>query len=153
MPDAAYHAAVDAGTLDGMHLLDRERGRIPIRRPISTRGSGAAPARVRHSIRRHRQGPGGGSGVRRPAKREAAYAKANDLIRQHVPMIPIGRATQPTAYRADVDGAQSSPVGLEHFAAMTPGDRRQLVWLTTSEPPGLYCADETDESPSSCVRS
>ena len=27
---------------------------------------------------------------------------------------------------------------------MTPGDRRQLVWLTTHEPSGLYCADETD---------
>ena len=27
---------------------------------------------------------------------------------------------------------------------MTPGDRRQLVWLTTSEPAGLYCADESD---------
>jgi ABC-type transport system substrate-binding protein len=27
---------------------------------------------------------------------------------------------------------------------MTPGDRRQLVWLTTGELAGLYCADETD---------
>ena len=27
---------------------------------------------------------------------------------------------------------------------MTPGDRRQFVWLTTAEPAGLYCADETD---------
>ena len=27
---------------------------------------------------------------------------------------------------------------------MVPGDRRQLVWLTTAEPAGLYCADETD---------
>ena len=27
---------------------------------------------------------------------------------------------------------------------MTPGDRRQLVWLSTAEPAGLYCADETD---------
>ena len=27
---------------------------------------------------------------------------------------------------------------------MIPGDRRQLVWLTTGEPGGLYCADETD---------
>jgi ABC-type transport system substrate-binding protein len=27
---------------------------------------------------------------------------------------------------------------------MVPGDRRQLVWLTSSEPAGLYCADEAD---------
>ena len=77
-------------------------------------------------------------------KREAAYSKANDLIRLHVPMIPIGRAAEATAYRADVDAALASPLGLERFAAMTPGDRRQFVWLTTTEPPGLYCADETD---------
>ena len=25
---------------------------------------------------------------------------------------------------------------------MTPGDRRQLVWLAADEPEGLYCADE-----------
>ena len=41
-------------------------------------------------------------------------------------------------------GAATSPLRLERFAAMTPGDRRQLVWLATAEPGGLYCADEAD---------
>ena len=41
-------------------------------------------------------------------------------------------------------GAATSPLRLERFAAMTPGDRRQLVWLATAEPAGLYCADEAD---------
>jgi ABC-type transport system substrate-binding protein len=144
MPDAAFHQAVDDGTLDGLYLLDRGAAYPDASAYLDPRfGAGAGPefgtpypdiARALAT----------GRATVSPEKREAAYAKANDLIRQHVPMIPIGRALPPTAYRADVDGAQSSPVGLENFAAMTPGDRRQLVWLTTGEPPGLYCADETD---------
>jgi ABC-type transport system substrate-binding protein len=59
-------------------------------------------------------------------------------------MIPIGHVGSATAFRADVDGVVTSPVHLESFATMTPGDRRQLVWLTTREPSGLYCPDETD---------
>ena len=58
-------------------------------------------------------------------------------------MIPIAHAGSMTAYRADVVGALSSPVRYERFAAMAPGDRRQFVWLTSAEPEGLYCADET----------
>jgi ABC-type transport system substrate-binding protein len=58
-------------------------------------------------------------------------------------MIPIVHAASMTAYRADVVGAQSSPVRYERFAGMTPGDRRQLVWMASAEPDGLYCADET----------
>jgi ABC-type transport system substrate-binding protein len=46
--------------------------------------------------------------------------------------------------RGDRHLAAASPLGLERFAAMVPGDRRQFVWLTTGEPAGLYCADETD---------
>ena len=55
---------------------------------------------------------------------------------------PGPRPTPPTA--ADVTGAATSPLRLERFAPMTPGDRRQLVWLATAEPGGLYCADEVD---------
>jgi ABC-type transport system substrate-binding protein len=59
-------------------------------------------------------------------------------------MIPIASTASSAAYRADVDGAAASPLHLERFASMVPGDRRQFVWLTTAEPAGLYCADETD---------
>ncbi len=76
--------------------------------------------------------------------REAAYVKANNAIRSHVPMVPVGRVGSAAAYRADVQGAAVSPLRLERFDMMTPGDRRQLVWLTSAEPAGLYCADESD---------
>ena len=85
---------------------------------------------------------GRGTAVR--AKREAAYAQANNAIRGHVPMIPLARTGSTAAFLVDVGGALVSPLRQERFATMTPGDRRQLVWLTSSEPPGLYCADETD---------
>jgi peptide/nickel transport system substrate-binding protein len=59
-------------------------------------------------------------------------------------MVPIARAGSATAFRADVGGAEASPLGTELFASMTPGDRGRFVWLSSSEPAGLDCADESD---------
>jgi D-cysteine desulfhydrase len=33
-------------------------------------------------------------------------------------------------------------MGIENFAVVTPGDRRQFVWMQSAEPAGLYCADD-----------
>jgi len=79
-----------------------------------------------------------------PAARAALYEKANNAIKAHVPMIPIAHGGSATAFRADVTGAHSSPLGNEALFAMKAGDRDQLVWLQNGEPGGLYCADETD---------
>ncbi len=59
-------------------------------------------------------------------------------------MIPVAHAGSAVAYRADVQNAHSSPLGNEYFAVMTPADRTQFVFMQNAEPPGLYCADETD---------
>jgi ABC-type transport system substrate-binding protein len=85
----------------------------------------------------------GGAGAD-DAAREPSYVTANNAIRTHVPMIPIAHGGSAVAYRADVKDAHSSPLGNEHFASMTPGDRTQFVWMQNAEPPGLYCADESD---------
>src|SRR5262245_4907086 len=85
-----------------------------------------------------------GRSTANPAGRLAAYTKANTIIHDRVPLIPIAHTGSASGFRADVDGASASPLRLERFAWMTPGDRRQLVWLTTNEPPGLYCPDEVD---------
>jgi peptide/nickel transport system substrate-binding protein len=79
-----------------------------------------------------------------PAAREAAYAEANTLLAQHVPMVPIARGGSSTAWRADVEGAHSSPLGNEEFAAVGPGADDQMVFMQNAEPIGMYCADETD---------
>ena len=76
--------------------------------------------------------------------RKPAYEAANNAIKQHVPMIPVAHAGSAVAYRADVQNANSSPLGNEYFAVMTPADRTQFVFMQNAEPPGLYCADETD---------
>ena len=78
------------------------------------------------------------------ASRAPFYAQANDALKTHVPMVPIAHQGSATAYRADVTDAHSSPLGNESFAGMGPADRTQFVWMQAAEPPGLYCADESD---------
>lgn len=77
-------------------------------------------------------------------KRADDYAQANTLVRQHVPMVPLVHGGSATAWKADVAGAHSSPIGNEALWTMTPGTRDQLVWMQNSEPSGLYCGDESD---------
>ncbi|HEX5589339.1 MAG TPA: ABC transporter substrate-binding protein [Candidatus Limnocylindrales bacterium] len=77
-------------------------------------------------------------------ERKAIYEQANDLIKEHVPMVPISHGGSATAFLADVEGAHSSPLNQEDFSVMKPGDRDQLVFVQNGEPGGLYCADETD---------
>jgi len=78
------------------------------------------------------------------AAREGFYETANDGIKQHVPMVPISHGGSATAFKADVEGAHSSPLNQEALWAMKAGDRDQLVFMQNGEPGGLYCADETD---------
>lgn len=78
------------------------------------------------------------------AARAAAYEEANNALRDFVPMIPIAHGASATAWKADVAGAHSSPLGNEEFAPMDPGGRAQLVWMQNAYPLSLYCADETD---------
>lgn len=79
-----------------------------------------------------------------PAARNKLYADANNLIRQHVPMVPVAHGGSATVFKADVTGAHASPLSNESFAVMDAGGRDTLVWMQSAEPIGLYCADETD---------
>lgn len=76
--------------------------------------------------------------------RDAAYTIANNKIKEHVPMVPIAHGGSAAAFRADVEGAHSSPLGNEALFAMKAGDRDQIVWMHGGEPGSLYCADDTD---------
>jgi ABC-type transport system substrate-binding protein len=78
------------------------------------------------------------------AARTQAYTEANNLIKEHVPAVIIAHGASGTAYKADVEGAHSSPLGTEIFAAMKAGDRDTLVWMQNAEPLSLFCPDETD---------
>jgi len=48
------------------------------------------------------------------------------------------------AYRADVIHPQASPLGYELFYLSAPGDRDVFVWIQTTEPSSLFCADEAE---------
>jgi len=78
------------------------------------------------------------------AERKAAYTTANNLIKEHIPMIMVAHGGSGTAFKADVEGAHASPIGSENFAVMKPGDRDTLVWMQNAEPLSLFCGDETD---------
>jgi peptide/nickel transport system substrate-binding protein len=141
-PEATYRADVNGGTMDGIHILAQEPGYPDVsasldpRLATGTRGEAGKP--YDDIVKALATGRSTANG----AKREAAYKKANDLIRAHVPLIPLAAVGTHAAFLADVTGGLASPLHQESFALMTPSDRRQLVWLTTGEPDGLYCADE-----------
>ena len=78
------------------------------------------------------------------AARNALYAEANNLLKLHVPMVPVAHGGSATVYKADVVGAHSSPLGNETFKVVDPGGRDTFVWMQNAEPIGLYCPDETD---------
>jgi len=79
-----------------------------------------------------------------PAQRMALYAEANNAILANIPMIPMVHGGSGVAFKADVAGAHSSPLGNEELSVMDPGGRDSIVWIQNGEPGGLYCADETD---------
>ena len=55
------------------------------------------------------------------AERNKLYAEANDLVKQHVPMVPVAHGGSATAFKADVTGAHASPLGNENFSVMDAG--------------------------------
>jgi ABC-type transport system substrate-binding protein len=87
------------------------------------------------------------------AAREAAYTQGNELIKQHVPMVPVAHSASGTAWLADVEGGVSSPLGDEFFFPVKPGTRDTVVWMQNAEPLSLYCPDETDgETIRACIQ-
>jgi ABC-type transport system substrate-binding protein len=76
--------------------------------------------------------------------RNELYAQANELLVQHVPMIPVAHGGSGTAFKAGAEGAHASPLSNEQFAVVEIPGQDTLVWMQNAEPIGLYCADETD---------
>jgi ABC-type transport system substrate-binding protein len=74
------------------------------------------------------------------ATRRAAFAQANDAVRNDAPIVPLVHPGTSAAYRADVADVVVSPLGLDPLGQMIPGDRRQLVVMGEAEPVGAWCA-------------
>lgn len=76
--------------------------------------------------------------------RRALYTEVNDLLKTHVPMIPIAHGASAAAYKATVEGAHASPLGNESLEVMSVPGQDTFTFMQNAEPIGLYCADETD---------
>lgn len=77
------------------------------------------------------------------AVRQQHYDKVNQLIKDLVPMIPVAHGASATAYKANVKGAHSSPLGDEEFNVMDNGSDT-FVFMQNGEPGAIWCVDETD---------
>ncbi len=85
-----------------------------------------------------------------PAARQKAYDTVNQLLKQHVPMIPVAHNTTADAAKATVKNVVIGPYN-QNFPFMQT-DSGQLVWLQTGEPISLWCGDETDgETINACM--
>ncbi|MEZ4596931.1 MAG: ABC transporter substrate-binding protein [Chloroflexota bacterium] len=69
--------------------------------------------------------------------RTAAYTEANNLIKELVPAVIVAHGGSATAFKADVEGAHSSPLTSEQFSVMKAGDRDTLVFMQNWRPGGL----------------
>jgi peptide/nickel transport system substrate-binding protein len=76
--------------------------------------------------------------------RRDIYTEVNELLKQHVPMVPIAHGASAAAFKADVQGAHASPLGNESMEVMFIEGQDTFTWMQNAEPIGLYCADETD---------
>lgn len=144
IPFAELVARADAGTLEGIHLLGA-RGRFPDPSAYLGPRLGAASSAEFGDLDPSIATALSAAGAELdPAPRTKAWAKANDLIRSLVPLIPLAHVGSTIATRSDVTGVRTAPDGAESFVDAVPGDRRQFVWMQASEPSGLYCPDQTD---------
>ena len=139
-----YIDNADAGKLDGIHLLGWGADYPDITNFLDYHFGPGATAQFGEKWDDITAALQEGAAGTSDAAREPAYVKANNAVRQHVPMIPILHGASGVAYLADVKDAHASPLGNEYFGVMTPGDRDQFVWMQGGEPGGLYCADESD---------
>lgn len=77
-------------------------------------------------------------------ERYALYIKANEYIRDLVPMVAIAHGGNGAAFKSSIAGAYASDIGAEQFWLMEDPDDDNIVWMQNGEPISLFCGDETD---------
>ncbi len=144
MESGAFIDAANQGTLDGFHMLGWGADYPDATNFLDFHfGPGASP-QFGEGFQDIWDALKEGSTKATPEERQPFYDTANELIKQHVPMIPVAHGGNGAAFKADVENAYASDIGAEQFAIMNPGGREAFVWMQNAEPIGLYCADETD---------
>ncbi len=144
MESGAFIDAADAGQLEGFHLLGWGADYPDATNFLDYHFGKGASKQFGDGFPDIWEALDKGAALAKPEERYPWYVQANELIKQHVPMIPIAHGGSGLAYKADVQGAHASPLSNEQFAPMDPGGRNTFVWMQNAEPIGLYCADESD---------
>lgn len=143
MESGAFIEAASAGKLDGLYLLGWGADYPHITNFLDyhfgkdTQQFGKIPPEIYEPLIQ-------GAQIADPEQAKPIYEKANNAIREFVPMIPVAHGGSATAYRKDVENPQASPLSNELFAFSKPGDRNTFVWMQNAEPISLFCADESD---------
>jgi peptide/nickel transport system substrate-binding protein len=140
----AFIAAANAGELDGIHLLGWGADYPDVTNFVDFHFGSGASTQFGDKFDDITGPIADGASTPVDAERQAAYELVNNAIRENVPMVPIAHGGSATAFKADVTGAHSSPLGNERLASMDPAGRDTLVWMQNAEPISLFCPDETD---------
>ena len=144
MESGAFIDAADRGEIDGFHLLGWGADYPDATNFLDFHFGQGASDQFGDGFPDVWEALSAGGSQATAETRQPFYDTANELIKQHVPMIPISHGGNGAAFKADVVGAYASDIGAEQFGRMDPGGRDTFVWLQNGEPSGLYCADETD---------
>jgi ABC-type transport system substrate-binding protein len=134
----------DQGLLDGIHILGWGADYPDPTNFLDYHFGAGASAQFGDGFEDIHEALATGASSVEDADRTAAYEEANNLIKEHVPMIPIAHGGSGVAWHADNEGGHASPLSNENMAVVSPGSDDQLVWMQNGEPGGLYCADESD---------
>jgi len=144
VPFESLVADAVAGRLDGLHLLGATPRVADVSAVLEPRFGAGAPDEFGAQHDDVVAALDAGASTVDPEARQTAYGRAASSLRLLVPAVPIAHPAMAAAFLVDVTDTAASPTGMDWFAAMTPGDRRQLVWLQAHEPASLFCADEID---------
>ena len=144
MESGAFLDAADRGEIDGFHMLGWGADYPDATNFLDYHFGQGAAKQFGNGHPDIWEALKGGATQATPEERQPFYDTANELIKQHAPMIPIAHGGSGAAFKADVEGAYASDIGAEQFALMNPGGRDTFVWMQNGEPPGLYGADESD---------
>ncbi|MCB9418432.1 MAG: peptide ABC transporter substrate-binding protein [Ardenticatenaceae bacterium] len=143
MESGTFLAAADAGELEGLHMLGWGADYPDMTNFLDFHFGGGASDQFGDKFEDITTALAAGAALADDAARQPFYEEANNLIKQHVPMIPVAHGGSAVAYQAGIAGAHASPLGNENFAVMDTGTG-SFVWMQNAEPISLYCGDETD---------
>jgi ABC-type transport system substrate-binding protein len=144
MESGAFLDAADSGQLEGLHLLGWGADYPDQTNFLDYHFGAGASKQFGDKFDDITSALKSAASLADDAAREPFYVDANNLIKQHVPMIPIAHGGSGLAYKATVEGAHASPLGNENFSIMEVPGQDTFVWMQNAEPISLYCPDETD---------